>query len=655
MVDTSSPERFAAKAPDLAALASRATKGQHYLVESGADFLDRLRLAFSETFFRRVLVQGNDEFAQRHGCAPGGALMATSGLNNDALWRMRRDLLGCKPKSPARQAHPHQEPAIGMTLLELRAAGGEAAGSYWRVNGQLVRVLRAPNAFLHSLKHEYETDVAPAAAPDIVVAVGAEDLGLPPSIARNAEGSIARGGGPKWMTRAQAGTINAAIAPPDPLDKLCSASLIRDEKIASFSLDLSEAERYGRLRQAIGVSDADVWIERAAALVSAAKRRNSAAKAEVAGANDAIANATRRIDEARASLASDQAVSEAVVALSGLLGHGQASPDQLISPAREFIAETEKKLEDLSDALEEWDKLSGAEERLIFAEESLEDALDILLEAKNTRAALPELEGQTGEDLRSALVGEMHELHRLGSHVGLLDNRCPLCAAEHDEDSFAAGVARMLRTMDEIDAAASAAAAAAVQQREELDAAEHKIERAQAKADEIGEEVKRLKAQLSRRIDLMKRFGLGGDTDLDEATQLLGRLRKELATARHALKILNTLGRNVQLERAAAALEEARFRLSRAQDRAGKSRRAEALASALHDAARRAASETLDLRLQRVLPLISELYGRLRPHPVWQSIDYSIRGDLRRFLSLQVGEGLNPQFIFSSGQRRATG
>lgn len=52
---------------------------------------------------------------------------------------------------------------------------------------------------------------------------------------------------------------------------------------------------------------------------------------------------------------------------------------------------------------------------------------------------------------------------------------------------------------------------------------------------------------------------------------------------------------------------------------------------------------------------MAELYGRLRPHPVWQDIEYSIRGDLRRFLSLQVGAGLNPQFLFSSGQRRATG
>lgn len=52
---------------------------------------------------------------------------------------------------------------------------------------------------------------------------------------------------------------------------------------------------------------------------------------------------------------------------------------------------------------------------------------------------------------------------------------------------------------------------------------------------------------------------------------------------------------------------------------------------------------------------MSELYRRLRPHPVWRDIEYSIRGDVRKFLRLKVGDELNPQFLFSSGQRRATG
>lgn len=53
--------------------------------------------------------------------------------------------------------------------------------------------------------------------------------------------------------------------------------------------------------------------------------------------------------------------------------------------------------------------------------------------------------------------------------------------------------------------------------------------------------------------------------------------------------------------------------------------------------------------------MIEELYKRLRPHVEWTQIKYRLRGDVRRMLSFEVGEGLNPSFVFSSGQRRAAG
>lgn len=160
---------------------------------------------------------------------------------------------------------------------------------------------------------------------------------------------------------------------------------------------------------------------------------------------------------------------------------------------------------------------------------------------------------------------------------------------------------------------------------------------------------------IAGRRSTLEDAGLGAGATKAAASQAFEERTGELERARHALRVLGTLAQYQQLEAGTAALADAQARLARAQERAGKARKAEAAASALHDAARRAGSETLDLRLERVLPLMAERYGRLRPHPVWQDIEYSIRGDLRRFLSLQVGDGLNPQFLFSSGQRRATG
>jgi hypothetical protein len=65
--------------------------------------------------------------------------------------------------------------------------------------------------------------------------------------------------------------------------------------------------------------------------------------------------------------------------------------------------------------------------------------------------------------------------------------------------------------------------------------------------------------------------------------------------------------------------------------------------------------EIIDEQLAELSPLIEELYRRLRPHVEWTHIRYRLRGDVRRMLSFEVGEGLNPSFIFSSGQRRAAG
>jgi chromosome segregation protein len=150
-------------------------------------------------------------------------------------------------------------------------------------------------------------------------------------------------------------------------------------------------------------------------------------------------------------------------------------------------------------------------------------------------------------------------------------------------------------------------------------------------------------------------LGFGTDVTFAQIASEEAELRTAIGTAQRDLRIVETLRFSGDLERAQRAESEAKDRLTRTQERFGRARRAEAAARALFDAARRAAGETLDQRLDRVLPLMSELYRRLRPHPIWREIEYSIRGDVKRFLKLQVGEDLNPQFLFSSGQRRATG
>lgn len=460
---------------------------------------------------------------------------------------------------------------------------------------------------------------------------------------------------PELLLRVEAGMVNAGMAPPSPLLQLCAASIIRDENIASLSLDLSETQRYAKLRQAIGATDADDWAERGNRLAAVARKRNDQAKAEVTAANAAIAEATRKIDDARASLAPEAAITQASSTMARLLQFGPTVPDQLISPGREFVALRERHARDLATILSGWEEYERDATALAESEAAIKTGKADVTTAQAERALLMDPAEGVGTGPTADLVVQLHELRSLGSRIGVVEHSCPLCAADHDALSFAAGLAKAAEIIERIDRQASELAAEATRRRVAITDADRRVAEAQKSLDALVDRTDRQRGALETRRLLFGGVGLSLDASKAEVLDVRDTVTADLESARHALRVLSTISQNRLLETGLAQVEEARMRLARAQDRAGRARRAETIASALHDAARRAGSETLDLRLERVLPLMAELYGRLRPHPVWQDIEYSIRGDLRRFLSLQVGDGLNPQFLFSSGQRRATG
>lgn len=205
VVDPQDSSVLAGKAPALHALGLSARSEFRHVQASGADFLAGLRLAFSQSYIRRVLASGRDEFEDRKGVPPDPDWLDPPLLSNDELWSVRRDLQGCGPQEPASERDPSNEPLLGLTLILLRAAGATADGSYWQLRGEKIRVLRTPNRVLHKVEGEYRREIAPIVAPDVVVAVGSEDRGIPATIVRpSGSGSIARGGGSRWMTRAQA-------------------------------------------------------------------------------------------------------------------------------------------------------------------------------------------------------------------------------------------------------------------------------------------------------------------------------------------------------------------------------------------------------------------------------------------------------------------
>jgi len=205
VIDPADSGTFAMKAPALFALGQRAASGFHHVKASGGDFLAALRRRFSQHMIRAVLHSGADAYTAGKGVAPDPAWLEPPTMGDSELWLLRRDLLGCAPNAPAASATAPNEPLLGMTLLQLLAAGATQEGSTWRLGGKLIRVLRTPNQILHRVEADYDGDVAPVVAPDYVVAVGAESRALPPSIARGVGSpSIARTSGGSWLSYADA-------------------------------------------------------------------------------------------------------------------------------------------------------------------------------------------------------------------------------------------------------------------------------------------------------------------------------------------------------------------------------------------------------------------------------------------------------------------
>ena len=205
IVDPSESSGLMEKAPVLYTLGQKAKVAFFHVRSSGDDFLKRLRVDFSKTFIRRILHSGKTAFQSNTGCKADVNWLEPSSDNAKTLWEIRRDLEGCKPNEPAKLREPVNEPLVGATILQLRARGALPNGSYWKLEGALIRVVSAANQALHDVEAAYSRDIAPSVAPDVTIAVGAESCSLPKNVARiSGNDSIVRGARGIWLSRIDA-------------------------------------------------------------------------------------------------------------------------------------------------------------------------------------------------------------------------------------------------------------------------------------------------------------------------------------------------------------------------------------------------------------------------------------------------------------------
>ena len=455
-----------------------------------------------------------------------------------------------------------------------------------------------------------------------------------------------------------------SIRPDDAVRQLCRTSIIRDEWIAALSLDLSETERFELVRSALGpVQGVDFGIK-AKAVLRAIEATHGMKQGAYLDARTQLANALTQLSEAKEAVARAGDISAAMRTLSGATPDGPEDLVARLTAGRAVLTTGRARLSAVGEAIAQGRELLALR-RTFDAPDSVQKREAARLRLDTAMKAKVEAEGVASdaervlqvEERGNAIAASLGAIVEHGEKLGRHNEHCPLCAAARTHDEFAAGLALARERMEGLASGVASARQRATAARESLRRASIDLEQAQAMYAALESEQRRIIASEQAHIEMFERHGLDFQftRDPDGLEKHLATERDRLINLERALLTLEVSQSVSKLASLEDRIEVLRKDADAAAEQVEKSERALVTAKAIDRGIRSISGEIIDERLAQISPLLNELYQRLRPHYDWRSIEYSIRGDVRRFLSLKVGDGLNPQFVFSSGQRRAAG
>ncbi|MEA1015159.1 ATP-binding protein [Sphingosinicella sp. LY1275] len=440
-------------------------------------------------------------------------------------------------------------------------------------------------------------------------------------------------------------------------------TLIRDETLSGLSLDLPEQARFEAVRAAIGGLTGPDHSARTTELSKAAAAAKKAQDARLAEVQADLGRALSALTEARSIAERQPDVSEAEEII-----HRMAPDLTFISgdrpeALRRRVAERKQSIPDLMDAIVRTEA-ALADELFFTSDEGLACALDLAAQAealeqrkRSALAALGEAErAAAAEQEADAFAAHMVALLQHGEGVGLIEGHCPLCnAVRSDGDFYNALEAARARLQARGEAAARAAdsltksRSLALQAEQELAAAKRTLEEFDSRRSRSAQALAAARAVFAR-------HSVPADPLNPERSRALALKRQEeTAQLEHALFILEASGAHDRVTALETRVAQLRGDVEEESLRATAAGRAVEGAKQIDNAAKAVGNQILTEQFDTVMPLLKELYQRLRPHTDWREIETDFGGEVRASLNFTVGNGRNPQFLFSSGQRRAAG
>lgn len=452
----------------------------------------------------------------------------------------------------------------------------------------------------------------------------------------------------------------------DRLAQLCRTAILRDEEITSISVDLKEADRFAFVRGALGTADFGPVSERLHEVGRVLDASGETASRDYDRERTQAASLATRISQARADAAAASDVKPATSELARFTSIPETDLSALMSSASKKLAEHRRRAEGLSDCLR---RISDVASQLAVVATQAQAArvadLESRLAVADERAAAASTAAAAAaaslDQVRASAPANaaLAQLLQYGTQVGLRGGRCPLCGTGRDEHEFAAHLLEARSELERQNQLVSQCARdladsqlAAVQLKGEA-------ERARRDLGAARELETALTQSLSAIYDEVRRWSVNPKPALmdtvAQVADVVEALRAEAERVEVAMRTVRASQAAVLALELEGELRVVQERLAAAERSRIKLATARAQAREAEATVRRLQGELVDEQLGAIAPLLVEIYERLRPHVDWRDVRYNLRGDVRRMLSLEVGEGLNPSFLFSSGQRRAVG
>jgi len=444
---------------------------------------------------------------------------------------------------------------------------------------------------------------------------------------------------------------------------LMQTTLIRDETIAALSLDLPEQARAAAVRAAIGGLAGPDHTKRTGTLLETAKVARAAQEERVVEAQADLGRALGALTEAHSAAERQADVSDAERIIRTFAPDLAAVPGDRAEILLRRIADRKQSIPALAEALALAENLQA--ERLHFESESglaeiaaARADVDSARRAKeHTKKRLIEAQRIVDTEQESdAFASHMIALLDHGETIGLQAGHCPLCDVVRSSEEFAVAIAVARSNLSARGDRATRATATLDQARLAVQQAETTLTEAEQRLRDL--EVRR--AGISHGIASVaatfSRWALAvSPSEPEAARRLILQRQEETAQLEHALFILEASSAHDRVTALEARLQHLRSRLDEETAKMTAAERVVETARQIDNAAKEVANQILTEQFDTVMPLLKELYLRLRPHTDWREIETDFGGRVRASLNFTVGDGRNPQFLFSSGQRRAAG